>query len=203
MHSSVLLRLICGYNVVPIMKAMDINKETENKVAYIIAVINEFASTHSLNNAQAYRYLERFKGLDFVNRFYNVEHTFSFEDVVNCLVLKKVDSQRVTLCIIYRQRSSGSILKKRYGSIGHATVSRWIAIFEREKGNVFGMQSDGKSQPHPAPAESDVKALQSRIKELEKRLRMAEIKAEAYDEMINVAEAKFKIPIRKKAGAKR
>ena len=67
------------------MKAMDINKETENKVAYIIAVINEFASTHSLNNAQAYRYLERFKGLDFVNRFYNVEHTFSFEDVVNDL----------------------------------------------------------------------------------------------------------------------
>ena len=65
------------------------------------------------------------------------------------------------------------------------------------------MQSGGKSQPHPAPAESDVKALQSRIKELEKRLRMAEIKAEAYDEMINVAEAKFRIPIRKKAGAKR
>lgn len=64
---------------------MDINKETENKVAYIIAVINEFASMHSLNNAQAYRYLERFKGLDFVNRFYNVEHTFSFEDVVNDL----------------------------------------------------------------------------------------------------------------------
>ena len=30
----------------------------------------------------------------------------------------------------------------------------------------------------------------------------AEIKAEAYDELINVAEAKFRIPIRKKAGAK-
>lgn len=32
--------------------------------------------------------------------------------------------------------------------------------------------------------------------------RQAEIKAEFYDEMINVAEAKFKVPIRKKAGAK-
>ena len=29
---------------------------------------------------------------------------------------------------------------------------------------------------------------------------MAEIKAEAYDELINVAEAKFNIQIRKKAG---
>ena len=54
-------------------------------IAYIIAVISEFASAHSLTNAQAYRYLERFKGLDFVNRFYNVEHTLPFEDVVEDL----------------------------------------------------------------------------------------------------------------------
>lgn len=136
-----------------------------------------------------------------------------------CLVLKKVDSQQSHIMYylqtekqrkyfketirLHYERGYGEDRIARILPIGHATVSRWIAIFEREKGNVFGMQSDGKSQPHPAPAESDVKALQSRIKELEKRLRMAEIKAEAYDEMINVAEAKFKIPIRKKAGAKR
>ena len=52
-------------------------------------------------------------------------------------------------------------------------------------------------------AESDVvKQLRAEKKELEKRLKQAEIKAEAYEEMINVAEAMFKIPIRKKAGAK-
>ncbi len=49
---------------------------------------------------------------------------------------------------------------------------------------------------------NEVKELQKRIKELEAQLLAAEIKAEAYDEMINVAEAKFRIPIRKKAGAK-
>ena len=48
----------------------------------------------------------------------------------------------------------------------------------------------------------DVQALQNRIKELEAQLLQAEIKAEFYDEMISVAEAKFRIPIRKKAGAK-
>ena len=48
----------------------------------------------------------------------------------------------------------------------------------------------------------NVQDLQARIKELEAQLLMAEIKAEAYDELINVAEAKFKIQIRKKAGAK-
>lgn len=57
----------------------------QDKVAYFIAVISEFASFHSLSNSHAYRYLERFGGLDFVNRFYNLEHTLPFEDVIEDL----------------------------------------------------------------------------------------------------------------------
>ena len=54
------------------------NIKLEDKLAYIIAVVNEFAAKYSLNSQQAYRYLDRFKGIDFVDRFYNVEHTQSF-----------------------------------------------------------------------------------------------------------------------------
>ena len=59
--------------------------QLNDKIAYIVAVISEFASAHSLNTAQAYRYLDRFKGIEFVELFYGVEHTFSFEDVVEDL----------------------------------------------------------------------------------------------------------------------
>ena len=48
----------------------------------------------------------------------------------------------------------------------------------------------------------DVLALQAELKKLRAQLVDAEIKAEAYDELINVAESKFHIQIRKKAGAK-
>ncbi len=41
----------------------------EKKVSYIIAVINEFALAHTLNSQQAYRYLLRYKGLEFVDKF--------------------------------------------------------------------------------------------------------------------------------------
>ena len=58
-----------------------------NKLAYIIAVVNEFAARFSLNSQQAYRYLDRFNGIDFVDRFYNVEHTQSFDDVVDDLAI--------------------------------------------------------------------------------------------------------------------
>ena len=40
-----------------------------------------------VNPQQAYRYLDRFKGIDFVDKFYNVEHTQPFEDVVEDLAL--------------------------------------------------------------------------------------------------------------------
>ena len=63
------------------------NNSLEDKLAYIIAVVNEFAAAFSLNPQQAYRYLDRFKGIDFVDKFYNVEHTQPFEDVVEDLAL--------------------------------------------------------------------------------------------------------------------
>ena len=48
----------------------------------------------------------------------------------------------------------------------------------------------------------DVKELRKKTKELEAQLLAAEVKAEVYDRMIEIAEARFGIPIRKKPGAK-
>lgn len=88
--------------------------------------------------------------------------------------------------------------------IGHTTASRWIAIFAKEKGKISGANDMRKPQETASSSQEkdEIAKLQARVKELEAQLLHAEIKAEAYDEMINVAEAKFRIPIRKKAGAK-
>jgi transposase len=88
--------------------------------------------------------------------------------------------------------------------VGRNTASRWIAIFAKEKGKLSGINDMQKPQENTSSKVTydDVAKLQERVKELEAQLLRAEIKAEAYDEMINVAEAKFRIPIRKKAGAK-
>lgn len=59
-----------------------------------------------------------------------------------------------------------------------------------------------KEKPEAQPQSEQNKALKKRVKELEAKLLQAEIKAEAYDEMIKIAEARYRIPIRKKAGAK-
>lgn len=61
------------------------NKDVINRLEYFIAVIGEFATAHSLSGKQAFCYLDTFKGLEFLDRFYNVEHTQPFEDVVDDL----------------------------------------------------------------------------------------------------------------------
>ena len=92
-----------------------------------------------------------------------------------------------------------------------ATIYRWIANFAdvnpQEEPSVMAKKSKKEvpaqtEVPICAALPDDVLALQKEIKELRAQLTKAEIKAEAYDELINVAEAQFGIQIRKKAGAK-
>ena len=54
-------------------------------LAYIVAVISEFALAHQISNQDAFRYLDRYHGIDFLERHYDVEHTLSFGDVVEDL----------------------------------------------------------------------------------------------------------------------
>ena len=59
----------------------------ERQVSYIVAVISDFAEHYGLSTPQAYRYLARYKGIEFLEEFYDVEHTLSFEDVVSDVAL--------------------------------------------------------------------------------------------------------------------
>ena len=88
---------------------------------------------------------------------------------------------------LHYEEGYGSDRIERILPVGHSTISRWIAIFAREKGkiaieeNTFNPQDINKMHSK----DNEVKELQKRVKELEARLLAAEIKAEAYDEMIN------------------
>ena len=94
--------------------------------------------------------------------------------------------------------------------ISRAILYKWIAIFVEENPQVASMKrvksvKEASAQSPEIRQEDlprDVLELQAELKKLRAQLNKAEIKAEAYDELINVAEAKFNIQIRKKAGAK-
>ncbi|MDR0667186.1 MAG: transposase [Prevotellaceae bacterium] len=92
--------------------------------------------------------------------------------------------------------------------IGHSTVSRWLAIFAAENDvKSVPMRKRKRTKATPpspeVPAGSELKTLEREVSRLQTQLKAERLRADAYEEMIKVAETKFKIAIRKKAGAKR
>jgi hypothetical protein len=90
--------------------------------------------------------------------------------------------------------------------IGHTTAWRWFRKFAAEnKGKIPAMARTKKEKTTPSDGEAkdDIQALKAELSAMKAKLKQAEMRADLYDEMINVAEKKFKVEIRKKAGAKR
>lgn len=60
-------------------------KETFDRIEYVVACVGAFAQRHKLTNMQAYAYLRRFTGIDFLLDCYAAEHTLSIDDAVSDL----------------------------------------------------------------------------------------------------------------------
>lgn len=88
--------------------------------------------------------------------------------------------------------------------VSKSAIHRWIVKFapEYSKIPIHRMARKHNQTPVTVNEDSEIKALQARIKKLERELEDAQIRAEVYDKMIDIAEATFRIPIRKKSGTK-
>lgn len=95
--------------------------------------------------------------------------------------------------------------------VSRATITRWISIFASENNakTVQMPKTKSKLEPQVQPSAADantetndVKTLRSEIAKLQSQLKMERLRADAYDEMIRVAETRLNISIRKKSGAK-
>lgn len=59
-----------------------IMSDTKQKVSYLIVCIRDFGTNHNLSPKEAYAYLNKYRGLQFLIDCYEAEHTLSIEDTV-------------------------------------------------------------------------------------------------------------------------
>lgn len=80
-------RIAEALEVEPMVELRSIKKPDKNIIDYVMTAIIEFAKKHGLTIREASNYLNRFKGIDFLTEFYDVEHTLSFNDCVDDLTV--------------------------------------------------------------------------------------------------------------------
>ena len=113
---------------------------------------------------------------------------------------------------LYFHKGVGATQIIRQIPISRSMLYRWIAKFAEANGlkessdmskNTSKGQPKSTLQEGQSGSTDDVQVLRARIEELEEQLRHEKMRAEAYNTMIDLAESTFKVPIRKKSGAKR
>ena len=80
-------RFADALGVKPIVELHTMESPGKDVIDYIMTAIIEFARHHVLSIREASNYLNRYKGIDFLTEFYDVEHTLSFNDCVEDLTL--------------------------------------------------------------------------------------------------------------------
>ena len=79
-------RKTIGYNYLS-TSTPEKSKHTKIKIEFMVVCISEFARRYKLTLQQAFRYLNNWKGLAFLEEFYDVEHLLSIEDAVDDLTV--------------------------------------------------------------------------------------------------------------------
>lgn len=57
--------------------------DVKDKLEWTVIFLLEFGRKYGLTMKQAFNYLSRFKGIDFIDRHYDYVHTQSFASMVN------------------------------------------------------------------------------------------------------------------------
>ena len=112
---------------------------------------------------------------------------------------------------LYRDKHMGRHRIEKIIPVSNYTISDWIRNFvaenpsyksERMKQAEERRKKKAVLESVDSPVPSDLQSLKAEVSRLRKALREESMRAELYNEIINVAEEQFKIPIRKKAGTK-
>ena len=80
-------RLAEALDVEPVVKLRSTILPHKDLIDYTMTAIIEFSRYHNLSIREASNYLNRYKGIEFLSEFYDVEHTLSFHDCVEDLTL--------------------------------------------------------------------------------------------------------------------
>lgn len=61
--------------------------ETRKRINYTVACVSEFAGTYGITPKEAFEFLCEYKTIELLKEHYDIEHTLSFEDAVEDMMI--------------------------------------------------------------------------------------------------------------------
>ncbi len=92
-------------------------------------------------------------------------------------------------------------VREKYKISSIQSVYSWIGKYVSLQNSVSS-QSQREEDMANKSKEDQIKELKAALKQAQKKAELEELRAKAYDKMIDLAEERFNIPIRKKSGTK-
>ena len=61
--------------------------ETRKRINYTVACVSEFEKRYGISPKEAFQFLYEYKAIEFLKEHYDIEHTLSFDDAVEDMMI--------------------------------------------------------------------------------------------------------------------
>ncbi len=129
------------------------------------------------------------------------QRSYSWEDVTT---IRYDEEERLPIILEFlKGELTGEQIVEKYHICSTQTFFAWVGKYLTQNDLLF-LQSKSTTDEDMANKSKDdqIRELKTKLKQAEKKAEQAELRAAAYDKMIDLAEEAFNIPIRKKSGTK-
>lgn len=127
------------------------------------------------------------------------EQYWSREDVT---VYKAEEYDKVnTVLDILKGTITAEDVRKKFGITSINSVYTWIGKYVSQEKSL-SLEEQTEEDMARKSKDDQIRELKAQLKQARKEAELEKLRAHAYDTMINLAEATFNIPIRKKSGTK-
>lgn len=116
-------------------------------------------------------------------------------------IFEEEDRQQIVMDIL-QGKTRPEEVKEKYDLSSVQLIYGWIGKYISEN-EVLSLQEINEEEMARKSKDEQIKELKAQLKQARKELDYEKLRAHAFDTMINLAEEKFNIPIRKKSGTKR
>lgn len=127
------------------------------------------------------------------------EQYWSWEDVT---VYKAEEYDKVNAVLdILKGTITAEDVRKKFGITSINSVYTWIGKYVSQEKSL-SLEEQTEEDMARKSKDDQIRELKAQLKQARKEAEFEKLRAHAYDTMINLAEATFNIPIRKKSGTK-